>query len=379
MGAVHILHGEDDYSASEALGAIKATLGPAEALEPNTTVLEGRTLALSHLKMVCDAMPFFADHRLVIVEGLLGRFGEAQPRRGGRRATRDGSKALAEWADLADYLDALPPTTVLVLRDGPIAPANPLLKALSGKVAGRHFAMMRGRELQAWITARARETGAKMTPRAVALLAEFCGGDLRLLEQEVRKLALYAGDSEIDDETVRGLVSSAREARVFDLIDAVVQGRRAVAMQTLELLLSQGEPVLRILNLLARQVRLMVQAKGLAEAGVRGPELGAALGLGPDFVVRKTAEQARAYRMPQLRALFQRLLDTDLAIKTGELPERLAVELLVAEATVSAPSSPSRRNMRGIFVKALDPQARIRKRAYHFADGVAPFQPPSRA
>ncbi len=343
MGTVHILHGEDDYSASEALRAVKVALGPAEALEPNTTVLEGRTLTLSHLKMVCDAIPFFANHRLVVVEGLLGRFGEAHARRGGRRATRDGARGLAEWADLADYLDALPETTVLVLQDGKITPANPLLKALSAKVQARYFPPMRGRELQGWITARARDAGARITPQAIALLAEFSGGDLRLLEQELRKLALYAGDSQVDEDMIRGLVSSAREARVFDLIDAVVQGRQAVAMQTLEMLLSQGEPVPLMLTLLARQVRLMVQAKDLTEAGVQGPKLGAALGVGSDFVVRKATEQARAYGMPQLRALYQRLLDTDLAIKTGELQDNLALELLVAEASIRSPSSPSRR------------------------------------
>jgi DNA polymerase-3 subunit delta len=338
MGTVHILHGEDEYSVSEAVRAIKASLGPSEELEPNTTVLEGRTLTLSHLKMIGDAMPFFADYRLVVVEGLLGRFGEAQQRRAARRPARSGPKTLAEWADLADYLDVMPAATVLILRDGPITPANALLKSLSGKVKGRNFPSMRGRELQAWITTRAREIGAKLTPKAVALLAEFSGGDLRLLEQEVQKLALYAGDNDIDDETVRGLVNSAREAVIFDLVDAVVEGRQAVAMRTLELLISQSEPIPRILTMLARQVRMLVQAKSLTEAGVQGSDLGAALGTGSDFVVRKTTQQARVYQMPQLRALYQRLLDTDLAIKTGELPDRLAVELFVAEAAASAPN-----------------------------------------
>ena len=44
-------------------------------------------------------------------------------------------------------------------------------------------------------------------------------------------------------------------------------------------------------------------------------------------------EHARRYTLPQLEAIYHRLLDVDTAIKTGQMPGDLALELLVVELT----------------------------------------------
>ena len=73
-------------------------------------------------------------------------------------------------------------------------------------------------------------------------------------------------------------------------------------------------------------------AADLAERGIASDQATAQLKLHP-FVARKTAEQARNFSLPQLEAIYQKLLDTDIAIKTGRHEPMLALDLLVVELT----------------------------------------------
>ena len=84
---LHVLVGEDDYSIRQALGEIKKGIGDATALMTNTTLLDGRQVTVAGLRAACETVPFLAEKRLVIVEGLLERFepsgktpGKKQPR-----------------------------------------------------------------------------------------------------------------------------------------------------------------------------------------------------------------------------------------------------------------------------------------------------------
>ena len=168
--------GEDDFSLYRAVKDIKAGLGDAEMLATNTTSLEGQHLTLSELRNKCDAAPFLSSHRLVIVDGLLGRFEVKQGRpRSGKTKSGDG---LGEWEGLSSYIKQMPQTTVLVLIDEEIEKSNPLLKELAPLAEVKIFPLLRGRDLKVWIQKRVKEEGGAITPQAVDLLAELVGGDL---------------------------------------------------------------------------------------------------------------------------------------------------------------------------------------------------------
>ena len=55
------------------------------------------------------------------------------------------------------------------------------------------------------------------------------------------------------------------------------------------------------------------------------------LGLTHDFALRKTLEQANRYSLERLIDTYNRLLDADLAIKTGRYQAELALDILVNE------------------------------------------------
>jgi DNA polymerase-3 subunit delta len=325
---LYILYGQDDFSLNQAVEKIKADLGDWEMVATNTTSLEGQHLTLGELRNKCDAAPFLSSHRLVIVDGLLGRFEVKQSRpRSGRGKSGNG---LGEWEGLASYIEQIPETTVLVLVDEEVKGHNSLLKKLSPLAEVRTFPLLRGRDLKAWIQKRVREEGGDITPQAVNLLAEFIGGDLWAMNGEIQKLLLYSQERPISEDDVRQLVSHVQEANIFALVDAVAEGRTELAQRILHRLYHEGVAPTYILVMITRQFRLIAQARDLGK-GLSRPQIQDRLGLKSSYSLDKTLGQAKLYDFEGVKRAYDKLLETDLAIKTGKYSDKLALELLVTE------------------------------------------------
>jgi hypothetical protein len=121
----YIIHGDDNYRCHQTLADIKAGLGNEDVVSVNTTVLDGRKLTTRDLTDVCNAVPFMAANRLVVVEGLLKRFqpGEKAARSNGNG--ENGDHSAKEWQDVATHIKAMPPSTVLVLFEPTLTPKLP--------------------------------------------------------------------------------------------------------------------------------------------------------------------------------------------------------------------------------------------------------------
>ncbi len=339
-----IFYGKDDFSAHEAFEALRDELDTDGSLADNTNRVDGKAARPDELLALCRTVPFLSARRLVVVEGLLSRFegGGRRPRRGQARRRRAGTEdgGLGPWQEFVDGLEHLPETTALVLLDGEVSPNNPLLKALrpsSAKV--REFEPLRKQaDLADWINGRASRYGVSLEGRAVALLAALVGGNLWILDSELQKLATYAGDRRVTEEDVRSLVSLAREASVFALMDAVAEGRSRDAANLLQRLLTEGEPPQRLLVMLALQYRRLLLTKELLGSGVRPAEMGPKLGVQP-FVAQRLLQQAPAYTVERLGRAYRRLLEADLSVKRGVYDDETALQLLVVELAALAMGS----------------------------------------
>ncbi|MFQ5987903.1 MAG: DNA polymerase III subunit delta [Dehalococcoidia bacterium] len=310
---LHILFGADDFSMREELENIKEGLGDKELLVSNTTVFEGHQLKLGQLVDVCGALPFFGSHRLVIVKGLLGRFGEGEGR------------------SLKDLVGGMPETTVLVFIDGQIKRDNPLLKELAPQAKVKEFPLLRGAALRGWIQRRVAKGSGTISPQAMRLLAALVGENLWVLASEIEKLLLYTYGRRIEEGDVREVVSYAREASVFAMVDALIEGRASTAARLLHQLLQEGATAPYLLFMITRQLRLLVQAKELTLKGVPASLIKDRLGLASDYTLTKALEQSKRYSMGRLEQVYRKLLETDLAIKRGKWKGELALDLLVAE------------------------------------------------
>ena len=92
--------------------------------------------------------------------------------------------------------------------------------------------------------------------------------DLRLIDSEMSKLAVYAGDRQVTQDDVRLLVPYAQDANIFDMVDALGHRRTAQAFRLLAQLRNEGAHPLYLLTMIVRQYRILVQVKDLMEQGL---------------------------------------------------------------------------------------------------------------
>ncbi|MBI4199316.1 MAG: DNA polymerase III subunit delta [Chloroflexi bacterium] len=327
----YLLVGEDDFSLRQFLGELRQGIGVAEVWEANTTALAGALLTPQELKERCAMAPFLASCRLVVVEGLFGRFEDRGGSRRLGRAPRASPQPLGPWEGLPAVLEQVPDTTLLVFVERGVKRLNPLLRVAGPWLEAREFRPLAGERLAQWIRKRAAAAGSRITEGAVRQLGDLVGGDLWVLSNELEKLSLFAGDGTIDEKAVAATVARSREVQVFAVVDAVLEGHAPTALRGVGLLRREGAQVSHVLTMLARQLRLILLAQELLSQDLPPADLGHRLGLGAEFAVRRTVEQARRHGAQQVRAMYRSVLDVDLAIKRGELEEGLGLEMLIAE------------------------------------------------
>ncbi len=324
---IQLLTGDNTFTRQEAYDALRASHDPDGSLATNTSTLTGRTLKLPDLEAAAMAVPFLAAHRLVRVDGLCDRFSARTGRRRGD---------LAAWDGLHDLLQALPPTTLLIFIDGKTTDRNPIRDTIAQIGDVREFPLFRDNAVQPWLHDRARALGLHLTPGAERRLLAQVGHDLWTIASELQKIQLSAGDATVDETVIEALSPTNQEANIFQLVDAVAEGRATQAMRALATLRQAGETPPRILNMIARQIRLVTVARELLDNGAGEDEIRQALNVHP-FVARRAANQARRYQQATADAALRRVLECDLAIQNyrndrpGAMRDDHALELLVAD------------------------------------------------
>ena len=326
--SVHLLYG-DSFLVPRRLDELIAESGASDVLEANRHRLTGSQAKAGELLSMCNALPFMDDFRLVIVEGLLST-AESQGR-GRRRGSSGSSGVTGQWQGLGDAIPQMPDTTILVFTDGPIGANNPLLRMLRPVTQVEELTAPNGEALARWVKSTAEAKGTSISPSAIRSITDLVGNDLWTLAQELEKLALYCSGREIQETDVGELVSQVREASIFAAVDAMIDGRPGVALSLLHRLKEDGREAPYIIGMVGRQLRLLALARDSIDRGVPQSEMRGRLGTSSDFVVRKTTEQARRHAMPEIIWRYNRLLETDLAIKRGRLEPDLALELLVGD------------------------------------------------
>jgi len=290
---LYLLFGKDEFACEEALRELEQGYWSDPSLgDLNRTVLDGRKISIAELRHHCDAIPFLADRRLVIVENLIARVDGKKGSRTEPAATPQSdeetepasTKALVD--DLLAYLPHLPETTDLVLIDPGLEAKNSRgriakwARSKGNQGVVKEFSKKQGGELNEWIRKRVNAAGGDIDRGAIAALIHSVGDDLRTLTSEIDKLVLFVDEGKkITADDVRRLVTRSRETNIFRIVDAIGNRDWKTGVTELRGLIQEGAHPLYVLSMIQRQYRLIVQAHALAGERLPPRELSRRLGI----------------------------------------------------------------------------------------------------
>lgn len=189
--------------------------------------------------------------------------------------------------------------------------------------------------LKKWIGAWGKsQHGLRLTAAQAGLVLDAVGSDCGIVHQELAKLALYADShGKLSDDQIRAQVGSWQTRTMWELADAVVDGRVADALRQLEKVYAAGEPPAAIVPQISWSLRRFgVAANLLLQARRSGQALSAQAAIAQCgfWGVDARLAEGRLRRMGLRRAskLLDWLLELDLKLKgTHSQPDRARLAL----------------------------------------------------
>lgn len=161
---------------------------------------------------------------------------------------------------------------------------------------------------------------------ALELLLKRVGDSLEKVANEVEKLCLY--NKHITYDIVDTLVSKPLDENVFDLTSAILQkNRQKMFMIYHDLMILNEEPV-KLIVLIANQMRLIYQVKLLDRKGYNDKEIGKILSINP-YRLKYLRQEGQDYDLNELLECIDRLSKLDVEIKTGKIDKKVGLELFM--------------------------------------------------
>lgn len=316
---VLVLTGTDEALASAALARVRAALQQREpALEVHR--VEAATSRPGDL-LEAVAPSLFGGARLVIASGLEAAAGPL---------AADLVAVAAAWDRYAD------PGLTLAGRHAGGVGGKAVLAALSGlpgAVTVDCSPPANDRARAELVTALARSAGKAVDDDAVTALVQALGSDTAEMLAVTRQLAETVEDRVIAMSHAHDLLAGRREARGFDIADALVSGDPGEGLALLRhSQMQRTEPVL-VIGAIGAKLRTMAR---VAAAGRGAPaSLARDLGL-PPWQIERAQRDLRRWTPEGLAAALVALADADAAVKgeEGAFPAAYALER--AALTVAA-------------------------------------------
>ncbi|SKB59808.1 DNA polymerase III, delta subunit [Lachnospiraceae bacterium] len=308
---VYLLCGEEAYLRElYRKKLIDAVTPPGDTM--NTAFFSGKDINIASLIDLGETMPFMAPRRLIVVDGS-GLF---------KGAVEDR---------FVDYMSNIPEDTVFVFNETEVDKRSRMYKAVQKNGHVAECGVQDEKALKLWLAKLLDSEGKKVRGSTLERMIAVCGTDMNNLQNEAWKLISYTGDRDVvEDADIDAICTPQISNAIFDMVDAIANGRQKQALDLYYDMLLLKEPPMRILYMIAREFNLLLQTRVMAERRASNKEIAGAVKINPYFV-RKYIETSSRYKTEELRQALKDCVSAEEDVKTGKIADKLSVELLIVK------------------------------------------------
>lgn len=319
-------------------GLIKRVLPDGER-EEGLTQIDLENTTLSEVLDDARSLSLFARDRLIWVQGAEN----ALPRRITSNEEAGEETDKSKDGGLAAYLKTATPGTVLVFEcsrydftgddRAKLERVEKFYSSVPVSVEFRQFTPESSRFLAQEL---ARKYQLKIGGAEMAILLDAVAGDATRLASEMEKLSLFAGtERKVTADDLQSLVPNAAQSTIFALVNALGRRDRRGALQSLDVLVREGEYLPLALTFLSTQFRLALAVK---EARISSAQQAQSFFTKLNVRMwRERAEQivatAGAFTTERLSRAITLIYETDKKFREGYRDDRVVMETLIVGLT----------------------------------------------
>jgi DNA polymerase-3 subunit delta len=318
------LYGEDGFRSREKLKEIEKKF-----LEKNSSgsglsssdFEEDNSAGLSEIKKAFGSKGLFFEKQLVIIKNLLA----ASPKDFILK-TIDFLKSLKNISEDKELV-------AIFWEKGKVNEKNELFKFLIKNSKSQKFELLSCAKLINWINQELKKENdnVQISSQAVRKLITCSGGDLAVIQNEIKKLANYKNEGDINENDVELLVEEKVSSNIFETIEALSSGNKKLALRLFHRQIQKGEDPVYILMMYVYQFRNFLKVSEYAERGERNNyEIAKKTKLHP-FVVQKILGNISKFPLEKLKAIYKKLQIIDEKIKTGKGEIKTELDRFIVE------------------------------------------------
>ncbi len=299
------LSGEDAYRLRENRESIIHSYQAKHGSGFNFFKIDGASLSASvDIAEAVKSISLFSEVKLILISNIFSNL----------QAAKDLYELFVKYKIASDK-----GIVILATHSGTSAQAKPkeLFAYLSdSKNLVRNFTSLEGAQLQTWIKKEATARGSSFALGALARFTAIGGADSWARIHNLEKLANYSAGKPITSETIDLLIKTETEPNVFEFIDALGSGRKAQAFSLLSGELAYGRDPYYLLSMVMYQFRNMLIVKDFADRNISSGQIAQKAGIHP-FVVKKMLSATSHLSLPDIKRLYQEILDLEQGTKQG--------------------------------------------------------------
>ncbi|GAA4432701.1 DNA polymerase III subunit delta [Ravibacter arvi] len=311
---VYLLHGDEPFFIDAITDALEDKVVPAESRGFCQFILYGADNQIGNVIQYARSYPFMSDRQLVLVK-------EAQKLGGIDR--EEGQKLLESYA-----LNPLSTTVLVLAYQGKVDERKAFAKAIGKQGVLLKSAKMYDNKLPEWVGSYCRDRQVKISPKAIQMIVDNIGNDLKRIHNEIQKVLVNLAPGEaIDADEVERYIGISKEYNVFELQNALSRKdvKKATRIAAYFAANTKDNPVIPVVLILYAYFTKILLAHASPDKSDQA--LAAKLGVNPFFVKDYKSAMAH-YSVAKLANIVSYLRDSDSKLKGIETGSRSEGDIL---------------------------------------------------
>lgn len=319
---LYLFYGDEDYIKDTSIKRIKSVILSDDITGMN--FIQFDDIPDEHeFRDIVESVPFMGGKKLILLNSL-GLLSSSL------------KKDVKEM--MSDILSDIPDYTVIIIKEPSgieKVKSSAIYKIADKKGTIVQCDLLSTSDLMVFAGRQFKTNGKIIETKDLEYLLDLCNGDLNSTITNINKICAYLGDNaEVKRATIDIMVKKSVEDRVFELFDAIVNGKKKEAyliFSDLKLLKNQ-HPSSQIFYIICDNFMNMYLTLNNSKEGISNSETVELLALPPNraFLVKKYLTYSKRMDTERLRRIIGTLADMDYKTKNGLIDPYFALEEIIA-------------------------------------------------